>query len=70
MRLKCTQMEVCILTPPATNQILKGYSSKNDENTRLQTPQTNRLLLGRPYGLKEDLMTLSHNVNDEACPVS
>ena len=34
MRLKCTQMEVCILTPPATNQILKGYSSKNYENTK------------------------------------
>ena len=26
MRLKCTQKEVCILTPPATNHIPKGHS--------------------------------------------
>ena len=34
MRLKCTQMEVCILTPPATNQILKGSSSEKTKNAQ------------------------------------
>ena len=82
MRLKCTQMEVCILTPPATNQILQGSSSKNDEkmhHCKLRTKRVEKMkttnddndsYFGSALWLERGPYDPSHHaINDEACQV-